>query len=246
MQPCASLSFSLKRDGWNKDREEEKRVVPRSRIALFSSCTLSTRLHIHTPCANTYTHPARIVPYSKSSQGPQPVPSLSLSSSPFFLHLFLPFCTTVRLSAPDTRPTCKSCRDLVYLRDSRFPTGGGVSTVEIGPSIKRTVFLDVSFLSVSLSHSSCLATRLEREIDREIDDHYAFCRCKWIKEGVACVFSVCSLLSSRDLPFCRRCWNSLRHSWRIINKILLFLSFFFLFEILFEGISSNSMCSRRI
>lgn len=132
-----SLSLSVETRRRNKDKGEERRrnerrgereVLPRSRIALFSSCTLSTRHHIRTHTrehrANTYTHPVRIVPHSKSSQGPQPVPSPS--ASPFFsLHLFLPFYTTVCLFlVPDTRPTCKSCRDLVYLRDSRFPTTG--------------------------------------------------------------------------------------------------------------------------
>lgn len=111
VQPCAaalslSLSLSIETRRRNKDKGEKKRrrekkkreVLPRSRIALFSSCTLSTRHHIRTHTrehrANTYTHPVRIVPHSKSSQGPQPVPSPS--ASPFF---------PSTSSSPFTRPS---------------------------------------------------------------------------------------------------------------------------------------------
>lgn len=77
--------------------------------------------------------------------------------SPFFLRLFLSFYTTVclfRSLAADTRPTCKSCRDLVYLRDSRFPTTGVFPPTKLDRPLSGRFFSSVFLFSFSFSSLS--------------------------------------------------------------------------------------------
>lgn len=148
----------------NKDKEK-RRVLPRSRIALFSSCTFSTQgVYTYTHRANTYTHPVRALSRIRVRVRNQ----FPLSLFSFFLHLFLPFS----VSLSDTRPTCKSCRDLVYLRDSRFPTTGVFPPTKLDRPLSGRFFSSrcffsfffSSFFSLSLSFS---LVGLGREIDRE-------------------------------------------------------------------------------
>lgn len=142
VQPCAaalSLSLfpsSLKRDGEIKTkgrrREEERRRKERSFLVHESPCFPRVHLvhgtiYVHTRASTVQTRIHTLCALSRirsrvrvRNQFPLPPPLFFFS-----LHLFLPFYTTVCLFlVPDTRPTCKSCRDLVYLRDSRFPTTG--------------------------------------------------------------------------------------------------------------------------
>lgn len=145
---CCSLSLLPK---WDREikTKEETREEGKERSFLVRLVFL---LYAHTPCKHVYTPCVRIVPHSKSSQGPQPVPSL-----PFFppsLPLLLHDLCLFRSLVADTRPTCKSCRDLVYLRDSRFPTTGVFPPTKLDRPLSGRFFSSVFLFSFSFSSLS--------------------------------------------------------------------------------------------
>lgn len=84
---CCSLFLLPKRDREIKTKEETREEGKESSFLVRLVFLLYAHTRARAPCKHVYTPCVRIVPHSKSSQGPQPVPSLplfsSVSSSPF-------------------------------------------------------------------------------------------------------------------------------------------------------------------
>lgn len=166
---------------------------------MFSSCTRTHR-------ANTYTRPVCALSRIRSRVRVRN----QFPLSPFFLRLFLSFYTTVclfRSLAADTRPTCKSCRDLVYLRDSRFPTTGVFPPTKLDRPLSGRFFSSVflfsfSFSSVSLAgYSFGLLVWGEKLIGRSIIVSFLRRYGNGLKKELRALLTQ-PILSSRETPFC--------------------------------------------
>lgn len=162
---------------------------------MFSSCTRTHR-------ANTYTRPVCALSRIRSRVRVRN----QFPLSPFFLRLFLSFYTT-SASFALTRPTCKSCRDLVYLRDSRFPTTGVFPPTKLDRPLSGRFFSSVflfsfSFSSLSLAgYSFGLLVWGEKLIGRSIIVSFLRRYGNGLKKELRALLTQ-PILSSRETPFC--------------------------------------------
>lgn len=176
---------------------------------MFSSCTRTHR-------ANTYTRPVCALSRIRSRvrvRNQFPLSPFFPPSLPLLLHDLCLFRSLVA----DTRPTCKSCRDLVYLRDSRFPTTGVFPPTKLDRPLSGRFFSSVFLFSFSFSSLSLAAYSFgllvwgEKLIGRSIIVSFLRRYGNGLKKELRALLTQ-PILSSRETPFCS---NSLRDTFKI-------------------------------
>lgn len=128
-----------RREGCESEKGYGAFVAGKSLSLSVTNCLVflmytSRCIHVHTHCAAFEVESATssLCPFLLPSPSLFSLSSMSISLSLLSLAsgsglslLFIPCSSLSSRYLPDTRPTCKSCRDLVYLRDprrrARFP-----------------------------------------------------------------------------------------------------------------------------